>query len=109
MKYTLTFDPQQRYPKITLISITDMLGPLLTWSLRDEDNDLQTVFDHYYQFGSNWDKATLNEQDALVYPGDPDLYPIATAIRGEETCHFYPYALVAIVRPDGTAIYQRMD
>ena len=107
--YTLTLDPQQRYPNLTCKAAVTMLGVLLPWSLQDEDDDLQTVFDRYYQFGTNWAKATLNKQDAFVYPGDPDLYPIATVKRGEETCHFYPYALVAIVRPDGTAIYQRMD
>ena len=107
--YTLTLDPCQRYPNLAGESAIAILGVLFSWSLRDEDDDLQTVFDRYYQFSSGWNEATLNKQSAFTYPSDPDLYPIATVIRGEETCHFYPYSLVAIVQPDGTALYQRMD
>jgi hypothetical protein len=49
------------------------------------------------------------ETFSIKYPGDPKLLPIAVATLRQERIFIYESAWVAIVQPDGTFEFSRMD
>lgn len=91
--------------------LVPMLG-LLPQFLAESDpaDDAREAFDKAYGFGlyemtgGNVDKNS----GIFTYPEDPDMYPIAECIRGDEIIYFYESAIVAIVSKTSTFV-TRMD
>ena len=68
--------------------------------------------DDGYQHGGGWSPFPgfkLQANNALSYPGDPPLSPLATAKLRDELIVFYPYAWVAVIQPDRSFEVCRMD
>lgn len=64
-----------------------------------------------YTMGGGWHTGPtdIDEDGTMLYPGDDPLpWVIGTHLRDERIL-FYPFALVAIVQPDGSFVTQRMD
>lgn len=65
-----------------------------------------------YSFAGGWQPFkghTLNADNSLSYPGDPDLIPLAQARLRNELIVFYPHAWVAIIQLDRSFEVCRMD
>lgn len=52
---------------------------------------------------------TLGAGNALRYPGDPPMKPIAETKLRDETICVYPYAFVAVIQPGRSFEVSRMD
>lgn len=68
-------------------------------------------FNSTYRFGG-WQPFkgfTLNDGDGLKYPGDPILYPIASAKLRDETIHLYRSDWVAVIQSDRSFSVARLD
>jgi len=52
---------------------------------------------------------TLNDDNSLSYPSDPDLQPLCTAQLRDETIVVYRYDWVAIIQPDRSFEIARLD
>lgn len=106
---------QLNHPRMTL----DALGPFLpTWLAIAEQTDkpISKTLDRLYSHGGGWSPFngfTLEDDNAISYPGDPTFPPLATFIlegkhAGEIAC-FYPSEWVAIIQPDRSFEICRMD
>lgn len=52
---------------------------------------------------------TMDEEQALHYPDDPGLQPLARTRLRDETVLFYRHSWVAILQPDGSFEVDRLD
>ena len=65
-----------------------------------------------YAFAGGWkrqDGFKLTDANALLYPDDPPMRPLASAKLRDETIILYPYSYVAVIAPDRTFQVCRMD
>ena len=88
----------------------DILGELPAFLDEMDTRPAAEQIGERYQGG--WDSFkgfTMGDYDALKFPGDPPLYPIAlTALRGEWIV-LYPASFVAIIQPDRSFDVARID
>jgi hypothetical protein len=86
------------------------LGFIAMFLDRDDPRDAKAQFDARYGYGGYWQSgpASIDEQDRLLYPGDPPSPPLAEARLRDERIILYPYEFIAVIGPDGFAV-QRMD
>lgn len=74
-------------------------------------------FNDAYAHGGGWDKFegfTLGEGFSLIYPGDPEIKPVAFGVlhpntEDQETIFVYPHAWVMIMHIKGHFEVARMD
>jgi len=69
-------------------------------------------FDTGYRNGGGWQPFQghrLRGDNALCYPGDPPMYPLAQAWLRDELILYYPHDWVAIVQRDRSFEVCRMD
>lgn len=63
----------------------------------DPEDDAKTAFDKAYCCGLfEMSGGTVTGKGIYQFPEDPDMYPIAQLLRGDETVYFYQSAIVAI-------------
>jgi len=77
-----------------------------------EGTNIITYLDLCYLHGGGWrpfQGFTLQEDDSLLYPGDPALPVQASFQCGDDIIHMYAHAWVCIVRPDTSYEVCRMD
>lgn len=82
-----------------------MLSDATTMRARDQ-------LDRGYQNGGGWRAFkghTLNADNSLSYPEDPDLIPLAQTRLRDELIVFYEHSWVAIIQPDRSFEICRMD
>jgi len=95
------------HPKMTV----DYLGFIPDFLSENDPRSAREQFDANYIAG--WRPSRGFRMDLttgrLVYPGDPDMYPVARTRFREETILFYPHAYVAVIQPDKTWEVCRMD
>ena len=98
-------DPRCRPEHLGLIpTFLDPRVPLPAWQQIDDN----------YKHGGGWssfkDKWTFAPASLrLSYPGDPPMYPLASAVLRDETLYIYPHAWVLIVQPNGDWDLARID
>lgn len=89
------------------------LGFLPSMLSEEDPHTAQEQLDANYPWGGYWrteERVTIDDKYRLCYPGDPPLNWVAfTVLHGTEVVLLYPADLVAILQPDGTFKFQRMD
>lgn len=98
------------HPEMTM----EHLGFLPGFLHVDDERSAREQFDSCYQHGGGWRpfkgfKVVNEETQAIAYPGDPAMKPVAKAHLRDETIYFYPHSWVRIVQPDGSWEICRMD
>lgn len=83
-------------------------------SFLDERNPApaKEQFDQNYGHGGGWHPLKgfkLEDDNSLVYPGDPPQRPIAAIRFREELVLIYSHAWVAVIQPDRSFEVCRMD
>lgn len=62
-----------------------------------------------YPYHMGWDDGGVEVVDGVFrYPGDPDILPCLSVVRGDEKVYIYPHAIVAVVVGDEVK-WTRMD
>jgi hypothetical protein len=93
--------------------MTDQHLGYLAWMLNDENPAKAVVqLDQGYRHGGGWhpfNGHTLNDDNSLSYPGDPDMRPVAQAKLRDELILLYPHDWVAVIQPDRSFEVCRMD
>ena len=89
----------------------DALGFLPSFLDDADPRPAQQQLDANYPHGGYWrsEGASIDDRYRLCYPGDPPLPWIAVAILRDEMILLYPADFVAIMQPDRTFKFQRMD
>jgi hypothetical protein len=90
----------------------DMLGFLPYFLNHSDERPAKEQFNTNYAHGGGWRPMSgfkMMPGQALKYPGDPLLRPLARARFRNELILFYDCAIVAIVQPDGSFEASRMD
>lgn len=96
------------HPKVT----PEHLGFLPGYLHEDDPATAAEQLNEGYSFAGGWrpqEGFTLTDKNALLYPGDPPLKPIAEAKLRDETVYLYDYAIVAVVQKDRSFETCRMD
>jgi hypothetical protein len=83
-------------------------------SFLNEDNPAcaKEQIHHNYAHGGGWHSLlgfTLDENNTLLFPGDPPLTPLAETYLRDEHILFYDYAFVVIKQKDGLFEVARLD
>lgn len=90
----------------------DVLGYVPAFLDERDARPAREQFNERYQFGG-WcpiNGFTRNTTtDAIRYPGDPALLPLAEYRLRDEIILMYPYAIFMIIQKDGTFEVARMD
>lgn len=90
----------------------DLLGYIPDMISEADPRPAAQQFHAAYAHGGGWDPFkgfARGEANQLVYPGDPPIWPVATATLREEQIFVYPYAWVMILQPNGSFEVSRMD
>lgn len=99
---------QLLHPRAT----TEMAGLIPAWLNPLDPRSAKDQLDANYKHGGGWRPFkgfTLKANDAIAYPGDPDLPPILQMTLRNERIVMYPHAWVAIIQPDRSYEICRMD
>lgn len=85
--------------------ILDALGIIPEFVLADDPRPAHEQFNERYgwnpQLPGKWQ---MNQDDWLLFPGDPPLEPLAFAWLREEKIVVYPYAWVAIITGEAFSV-----
>ena len=94
-------------------------GYIPTFLSEEDPRPARDQFNENYAHGGGWMpfkgcKLHTGGTMALTYPGDPPLYPVASAVLHPNSAHperifVYPYAWVLILQDDETWEVSRMD
>lgn len=99
------------HPKMTLAKLGEILG----WLDSNDPRPAREQLDEGYKFAGGWrpmkhDGLKLTKSNAILYPGDPPYQPLAfTMLREEMIVFYYPGEFVAIIQPDRSFEFCRMD
>ncbi len=88
------------------------LGLIPFWLNANDPRPAREQLDSNYQHGGGWRPFKgheLLEDDALEYPDDPPLHPIAEIDIRNERVLIYEFGWVAIIQPDRSFEVCRMD
>lgn len=111
--FSIKIDPLGKYTDADDYYIRNSIGIIPHWTFDIEHIEMpvKEALDKQYGFGLYEMGGKITEDGVYVseYEEDPDLYPIAKMIRGEETVYCYQYAIVGIVQKDGSSFITRMD
>lgn len=106
-------DPTNNCSNKTLSYLGDLLGILPDWVRScPESEDLVPYLSECYGFGAllGMEGGVIKEDGVYTYPDDPDLYPLISMEREQETVFIYYYGIVGIVYKDvRSAFVTRMD
>lgn len=91
----------------------DHVGLIPSFLIVSDPRPAHEQFDERYAFGGGWSPMRGFTRDprtnALKYPGDPPLLPIARIQFRDELILIYDCSIVAIIQKDGTFAAARMD
>lgn len=90
----------------------DHLGAIPYWLSEDDPEPAAKQLHAAYGHGGGWDPFKgfrLDDNNSLIYPGDPALKPIAEMHLRDETILMYEHSWVAIIQPDRSFEVCRMD
>ena len=111
--FKLEIDPLNKYSETRQDHIIESLGliPQFVNNPMYVDKSLKETLDLSYGFGLHKMYGGKVEEDGrFTYPEDPDLYPLAKMIRGNEYLYQYPHAIIAIWCADTESYFvTRMD
>lgn len=96
------------HPRATM----EHLGYIPGFLSEDDPRPAKEQLHANYAHGGGWRPMSnfkLMNLNALQYPSDPVLLPIASTKLRNETICIYECAIVAIVQPDGSFEAARMD
>jgi hypothetical protein len=88
------------------------LGMIPFWLDETDPRPATQQLDAHYGHGGGWrpqEGFKLQKDNALKYPGDPAMQPIACMILRNEMILMYPYGYVAVLQKDGSFEACRMD
>lgn len=87
------------------------LGYIPYWLSESNPKSAAKQIDEGYAFGgwSPFKGFTLEADNSLSYPGDPDMPPLAEARLRDELIVFYPHSWVAVIQPDRSFEVARID
>lgn len=88
------------------------LGFLPDMLREDDPRPAREQLDSGYRHGGGWDPFKGHEllaNNAICYPGDPPLYPVAETKLRDELILLYEHDWVAIIQPDRSFEICRMD
>ncbi|HEY2530294.1 MAG TPA: hypothetical protein VGJ20_20550 [Xanthobacteraceae bacterium] len=103
---------------ITTLAIDDLwmrVGDIPYWLDVNDPRPAREQLDSHYRHGGGWHPfqgyslKIEHGRRALLFPGDPPQYPIATMHLRDETILVYPHAIVVVLQPDGSFEACRMD
>lgn len=112
MNIQLIIDPTKHWSDLTKNEIVKACGILPLWAANPFllATPLQQAFEAQYPFPMPpIENGTIAPSGVFQYPGDPDLSPLIELERGPETLFIYQYALIGIIRADGSTFISRMD
>ena len=112
MNIQLTFDPTKYWSGLSKNEIIRTCWSLPLWAANPFllSTPLQQAFEAQYPFPMPpIENGTITSTGIFQYPGDPDLYPLIKLERGPETLYIYKYAIIAIVKADGSPFCSRMN
>lgn len=112
MNIKLTFDPTNQHSRLSKNEITQACGVLPLWATNPFllSTPLQQAFEAQYPFPMPpLEDGAVTPGGVFQYPNDLDLHPLVKLERGLETLFIYPYAIIAILKADGSTFISRMD
>lgn len=121
MKLQLTIDPTNHHTNLTKNEIVKACGVLPLWAANPFllSTPLQQAFEAQYPFPMPpLENGTITLDGVFQYPcaqpfisccNTPNLHPLVKLERGLETLFIYPYAIIAILKADGSTFISRMD
>ena len=95
------------HPQMTI----EHLGFIPAWLNPTNPKSAREQLNNGYKFGG-WQPFqgfSLNKDNSLSYPGDPDIKPLAQAKLRDELVVFYPHSWVGVIQADRTFEVCRMD
>lgn len=97
--------------QMTIKQIAWRLGNLPYFLSEADPRPAREQFDANYKFGGwrPFDGFKLMTNNALVYPGDPPIHPLAQTKLRDELILLYPHGWVAIIQPDRSFEVCKMD
>jgi hypothetical protein len=93
-------------------AVEDHVGLIPYWLSEDNPAPARQQLDDNYRHGGGWRPMRnfrLTPGNALRYPGDPPLLPLAEMHLRDELILVYEYGIVAIIQPDRSFEAARMD
>lgn len=106
---TRTIDPNNKFPGVSGIALINACGLIPMWvESVDEDQSIKDSVIAAYQFPTYKFEGEVLADGTYRYPGDPDLHPIVSWTRGDETVFMYQHAIIAFITGDDVFI-TRMD
>ncbi len=99
---TIKLDPLNKFPHLRKRDILESLGYISYWaSVADDYNNFKECLlspEHYGSlYGGESHGGKITEEGYFIYPGDPDLPPIAMWATDDEIMYQYKGAIVAVV------------
>jgi hypothetical protein len=95
------------HPRMTI----EHLGYIPYWLNLNNPKSAREQLNQGYVFGGwrPFEGFKLRSDNALLYPGDPPIEPLAQAKLRHELICFYPFSWVAVIQPDRSFEVCRMD
>jgi hypothetical protein len=90
----------------------EALGNIPYWLDEDDPDPAWKQIDKNYHHGGGWhsfDGFIHRGEYVLVYPGDPNMSPLARCQLRDEAVVFYRYSWVGIFQKDGSFDVARID
>jgi len=90
-----------------------LLGYIPTFVFESDPRPAWEQFNERYVFGG-WNPMLpggwqMDQDNNLLYPGDPPLIPLASTMLRDEQIVVYAHSFVAIIQRDGSFSVARMD
>jgi hypothetical protein len=100
-------DPLNKFRHVNPHMMNNLLGLIPYWINFLDERSFKDQVEEKYGFGPlhRWSPAgKISEEGVYSSSGDPDLYPLAKWVRGDETVYLYEYAIIAFVTPEDTFV-----
>lgn len=88
-----------------------MLGQVPLWLNENDPRPAAQQINEHYRFGG-WQRIVgpkLGKGNAMCYPGDPPQLPLAEIVFRKERIFAYASEFWAILQPDGSVEFARLD
>jgi hypothetical protein len=95
------------HPQVTI----EHLGDIPYWLSEANPKSAREQLNDGYVYGGwrPFEGFRLGTDNALIYPGDPQIIPLAQVKLRHELIVFYPHSWVAVIQPDRSFEVCRMD
>lgn len=112
MSIRYELDPFRKFTHLGSNHLYALIGQIPIWLDEEYTNFLsaEEVFESRYPFPmSELEGKIVNDLYVSKFKEDPKLYPLVKLYRGKEVILQYDFAIVAVIREDGTQHITRMD